>query len=240
MKTLLWITLSNLLISLLAFAGIFSLAVKKEFLKKITPLLVALSAGALMGTAFLHLIPEASATIMTTSAYTLSGFIVFFLIEKVLLWRHCHEQDCKIHTFAYMNLLGDSVHNFIDGIIIAASFLTDLSLGIATSLAVILHELPQELGDFGVLVHGGFTRAKALILNFLTALTAILGGVIGFFLISSEKVATSVLIPIAAGGFIYIAATDLIPELGKTVGFKKSMMNVTMFLLGVALMALLS
>jgi len=232
METLWLIILSTSLVSLIAFIGILTLAFKEKLLEKILLGLVSLSAGALIGGAFLHLIPEAVELSENIFIYVLVGFVLFFLIEKILHWRHCHKGHCEVHTFAYMNLVGDAVHNFIDGLIIAAGYLVDLRLGIITTIAVALHEIPQEMGDFGVLIYGGFKKVNALFLNFLTALTAILGGIIGYFFLGTEASLTF-LLPFAAGGFIYIAASDLIPELRKE---KKVVANFLIFVLGIVMM----
>jgi len=238
MQVIWWILLSTFLVSLIAFVGILALSLKDKLLNKILLVLVSLSAGALMGGAFLHLIPEAVEEFGITGVFinVLVGFGLFFLIEKVLHWRHCHKKNCKIHTFAYMNLVGDGVHNLIDGLIIAASFVTDIRLGLVTAVAVALHEIPQEIGDFGVLVYGGFKKWKALGLNFVTALTAIVGGVVGYYLAGYAEGAAGFLLPFAAGGFIYIAASDLVPELRKEINLRKSMVNFGVFVLGIALM----
>jgi zinc and cadmium transporter len=225
-------------ISSISFIGIFTLALKEKLLQKIVLLLVSLSAGVLMGGAFLHLLPESVKISegLDTFLFILFGFILFFLIEKVLHWRHCHKGECQIHTFTYMNLIGDSIHNFIDGLIIATSFVISHPLGMTTTLAIALHEIPQEIGDFGVLIYGGFEKRKALILNFLTALTAILGGVIGFFITTMVENVKLFILPFAAGGFIYIAATDLIPEIRKETSLKKSMVYFGIFILGIFIM----
>ena len=167
-------------------------------------------------------------------AYILfAGFILFFVIERFLHWHHCHKEQCDVHAVSYLILFGDAIHNFIDGLIIAAAFLVNISLGIITTLVVVSHELPQELGDFGVLVYGGFERKKALLYNFIAQLTSILGGITGFFLIGSTGAAVY-LLPFAAGGFIYIAASDLIPELHKQESMKKAVGAFAFFLLGIA------
>ncbi len=237
MSVLLLILLSTLIISLISFIGVLTLSFKKKLLKKILLALVALSAGALIGGAFLHLIPESIAEFGDSMLlYVLIGFAIFFLIEKILHWRHCHDPNCKIHTFAYMNLFGDATHNLIDGLIIGASFIINIQLGIATTIAIALHEIPQEIGDFAVLVHGGFSRARALFVNFLTALTAILGGIISYFLSTVAEASMKYILPIAAGGFIYISASDLIPELRKETNIKKALINFVVFLFGIALM----
>ncbi len=162
----------------------------------------------------MHLIPEAlSPYDESVFAAILLGILVFFLLEK-FLWQHCHERECPVHTFAYLNLLGDGIHNLIDGFIIAASFIAGPHIGMAATLAVIFHEIPQEIGDFGLLVYSGFTRKKALIYNFLTAVAAIIGAVVTYFFYASIP-SLAFLLAFAAGGFIYIATTDLIPELRK-------------------------
>jgi zinc and cadmium transporter len=233
---LLWILSTTIAISLIALIGLIVLVKKTYKIEKFIHALVGLAAGAMIGGAFLHLLPEsfelAGKTVMF---YLLLGFILFFIFEK-LLWRHCHDKKCKIHPFAYLNLIGDSIHNFIDGLIIAASFITSIPLGIATVIAVALHEIPQELGDFGVLVHGGFSKQKALCLNFLSALTAVAGGLIGFFISVYIQTSMIFLLPFTAGSFIYIACSDLIPELHKEPDQKKSWLSFLLFLIGIGLM----
>jgi len=229
------IIISTVAISLLSLVGLLTISINKKAFSKIILSLVALSAGALMGGAFIHLIPEAVETgNENTYLYVLTGLVIFFVSEKALWWRHCHKEVCEVHTFAYMNLIGEALHNFIDGLIIAASFLANASLGVATVIATALHEIPQEMGDFGVLIHGGFTKKKAITYNFLIALTAVLGGIIGFYLIDILKI-ESALLAIAAGGFIYIGASDLMPELRKETG-KKSIITMTIFILGIIIM----
>ena len=234
MEVLLLIVLSTFLVSFISFIGIITLFIKEKLLNKILLFLVSLSAGALMGGAFLHLIPESLGkfTESILFIYVLVGFTLLFFIERILHWRHCHKENCPIHTFAYTNLIGDGVHNFIDGLIIAASFLVNIHLGIVTTLAVALHEIPQELGDFGILIYAGFSKSRALFLNFIVAITAILGGIMGYF-ISSAEISTNFLLPLAAGGFIYIATSDLIPEIKKEVKFKNSLINLCFFIIGI-------
>jgi len=241
MNTLLWIIVSTFLVSIIAFIGILTLLLKERLFEKILLGFVALSAGALLGGAFLHLIPEAieQFTSQNTFFYVLAGFALFFLIEKLLHWRHCHKGKCPVHTFAYMNLFGETIHNFIDGLIIAASYIVSIPLGIATTIAVALHEIPQELGAFGVLVYGGFGKVNALILNFIIALTAIIGGIFGYFLSGYVEGYAMFLLPFAAGGFIYISASDLIPEIRKEINLKKSIITFSVFILGILIMLLL-
>ncbi len=237
---ILLIVASSFLISLIAFIGIVSLAVKEKVLDKILLCLVGFAAGALMGGAFLHLLPETveKSTNMNVFLALSLGFFLFFLLEK-LLWRHCHKGKCEIHPFAYINLVGDGVHNFIDGLVLAASFLSSVELGIVTFLAVASHEIPQEIGDFGVLVYGGMKKSRALILNFITALSVIGGGIIGYYLSSIVGESIIYLLPFTAGGFIYIAASDLIPELHKEVDSRRSWASFGVFFAGFALMLLI-
>lgn len=235
MTTLFLIIIANFLISLASLVGVFTLSLKEKVFEKILLFLVSLSAGALMGGAFLHLIPEAYEKIKDESVffYVLLGFIFFFIVEKIFHWRHCHKEKCDIHTFGYLNLIGDSLHNFIDGLIIAGTFLTDIRLGIVTSFLIASHEIPQELGDFGVLLYAGFSRKKALFLNFLIATAAILGGLFSFFLSFYQESLIKFLLPLAAGGFIYVSASDLMPEIKKETNLKKSMVSFGVFILGI-------
>ena len=239
-----YIISSVLIVSLISFVGVLTLSIKTDKLRKILLYMVSFSAGALFGDTFVHLLPEAVKEFgfgLSTSISLMLGIGVSFVIEKIVQWRHCHIPTSKghIHPFAMMNLFGDAVHNFIDGIIIAASYLVNIPTGIATTLAVMLHELPQEIGDFGVLIHGGFSKAKALMFNFFTALTALLGAIASFIMSSYVENVTAFLIPFAAGTFIYIAGSDLIPELHKEVQPKKSLMQLAAIILGVLVMLLL-
>lgn len=238
MPTLPAIILATFSISLCVWAAVLFLYFKKETLDKITIFLVSLSAGALTGGAFLHLLPEAAEKIPGENLYliALAAFVFFFFMEKLLFWRHCHKENCEIHTFGYMNLFGDALHNFIDGLVIAAAFLTNAGLGIATTIAMALHEIPQEIGDFGVLIHAGFHKTKALIINYAVALAVIAGGVAGYFLSFAVESVIPYLLPFAAGGFIYIAASDLMPEIRKERVLKRSIGAFLVFLLGIALM----
>jgi zinc and cadmium transporter len=235
--TFVYILLSTALISLIAFIGVFTLSLNEDLLRRILLALVSLSAGALMGGAFIHLLPE-SVEIYGSDMilYAIVGFVLFFVIEKVLFWRHCHDGKCDVHTFRYMNLIGDAIHNLIDGLILAVSFVVSVGLGISATIAIAFHEIPQEIGDFGVLVYGGYSRRKALVLNFAIALTAVMGGVIGYFVSSLVEDVVGVLLPFAAGGFIYIAATDLVPEIKKEVDVMKSITTLLVFIGGIALM----
>jgi zinc and cadmium transporter len=235
---LLNILIACFLISISVWLAVLFLFFKKETLSKITMFLVSLSAGALIGSAFLHLLPEASEEMEAEKLFfiVLLAFVIFFLIEKLFHWNHCHKENCEIHTFGYMNLVGDSLHNFIDGLVIASVFLVDFKLGVVTTLAIALHEIPQEIGDFGVLIHAGFNKVKALVLNYIIATTIILGGVVGYFASFYIKDSIPYLLPIAAGGFIYIASSDLMPEIRKETNLKKSIISFGIFLSGIVLM----
>ncbi len=228
------------IVSLLAFLGIVTLAIKDKLLKKLLLILVSFSAGALIGGAFLHLIPEAleSSTPLKTFIIVIVGISAFFLMERFLYWHHCHEGKCDVHMFTYLNIIGDGIHNFVDGLIIVSTFAVNIPLGIATTLAIALHEIPQEIGDFAVLVYGGFSKLKALMWNFISAVTALIGVIVGYFLITKIDGFTPFLLPFAAGGFIYIAMSDLIPELHKELSLKKSMLNFLFFAIGIVLMLL--
>ncbi len=241
-----WIyTLASILaISLISLIGIATLSLNLKKLKHFLIYLIAFSAGALFGDAFIHLLPEiieSSGFTLTTSFFILLGIAIFFSLEKLVYWQHCHMPITKehVHTFATMNLVGDAFHNFIDGIIIGASYLINIPTGIATTLAVALHEIPQEIGDFGVLIHGGFTKKRALMVNFATALTAFLGAILALVATSYIAHVEYYLVPLAIGGFIYIAGSDLIPELHKNFGIRKSFFQVVSFIAGIAVMALL-
>ena len=240
MIQLAYIVVTTFSIALFAFIGIFTLALKDKLLEKILLILVSLSAGALMGGALLNLIPEAvekaEGTNIDVFIVVLFGFILFFIIEKVLHWRHCHKGKCDVHTFSYMNLIGDSIHNFIDGLIISAGFIYSIGLGFSTFVAIAAHEIPQEIGDFGVLIYGGFEKKKAIVLNFMVALTVVFGGILGYFISKSVDSAVMFLLPFAAGGFIYIAATDLVPEIKKEMDMKKYMATLIVFILGILIM----
>jgi zinc and cadmium transporter len=243
MIQLAYIIVTTFAIALIAFIGIFTLSLKDKVLNKILLFLVSLSAGALMGGALLHLLPEAIEKTETVEfdvfLVVLIGFVLFFLIEKVLHWRHCHKGKCDVHTFHYMNLIGDSVHNFIDGLIMAASFSISTTLGFTTAIAIAAHEIPQEIGDFGVLVFGGFEKKKAIILNFCVSLAIVFGGIVGYFISRNVEQATIFLLPFAAGGFLYIAATDLVPEIRKEENIKKSMATIVVFICGILIMWLI-
>lgn len=235
MSTLSWIILATLVDSIVAVIGVISLWMSTKTVNKIILSLVALATGALLAGAILHLFHESFERLSytTSSGILLFGFVLFFITEKFIHWHHCMEEGkCKkVRTKSFVNLilLGDGLHNFIDGIIIAASFLISIPFGIITTFLVIGHEIPQEIGDFAILVYGGLKRRKALWYNFLSQATCVFGGIVGYY-ISSTYDLSFYLLSFAAGGFIYIAAADLIPELHKEKGFWKTLL---LFLIGI-------
>lgn len=236
---LVWILLATFLVTLISFIGIFTLAIKEKLLQEILFCLVGFSAGALIGSAFLHLLPEALEKTKNILIFycVILGIVLFFLMERYFYWRHCHDGICDIHAFTYLNLIGDGLHNFMDGIIIAVSFIVSIKLGVITTLAVIFHEIPQELGDFGVLVHGGFSKQKALFYNFISSLLAVIGAGVGYFMSDLAMRFSNFILPLTAGGFIYIATSDLIPQIHKEINLRRSNLAFIAFLSGIVFMA---
>ncbi len=235
---------SVVLVSLISFIGILFISIKTEKLNKIILLLVGFAAGSLFGDAIIHLLPEAFEQIENTlkiSLLVIAGIFIFFVLEKFVRWRHCHIPTSKDHPhpMVTMNLIGDLVHNLIDGMIIGASYSVSIPIGLATTIAVIMHEIPQEIGDFGVFLHGGLSIKKALLLNFLSALTAIFGGVISLIAGPIVKDYSIILLPLTAGGFIYIAGSDLIPELQGCETPQMSLLQFIAMVCGVSAMTLL-
>lgn len=237
MPVLFSIVAATVAVSLVSLSGALFLVLREESLKRLAAYLIAFASGSLMGGAFFHLIPEAAARQGESSyALVVSGIVLFFALEKALCWRHCHNAQCDVHTFTYLNLAGDSIHNFVDGLIIAASFLVDPALGFVTTAVVVLHEVPQELGEFAVLIYGGFTRRRAIWLNLLTAVTAVAGGLAGYFFSRSVQDLQFALIAFAAGGFVYIALADLVPELHKRRRAAESLAQFVLMLAGVGIL----
>jgi zinc and cadmium transporter len=225
-------------VSAISLVGVTLLSVRESWLKKNLFIFVSIAVGALLGDAFIHLIPEAleetrvSQTV--TSILIIGGILIFFVLEKFLHWHH-HGEDTEeehIHPVGKLMLTSDGLHNFLDGIIIP--------VGIATTLAVILHEIPQEIGDFAVLLHSGYTRSRALLVNFFSGLTALVGAVLFFAIGDYAEVASMHLIPLAAGGFIYIAVADLIPELQKTKKAEQSTYQIIAVCVGIGMMLALT
>jgi len=237
--------LSVLVVSIISLIGVFTFSLKEELLRKYIFIFISLAVGSLLGDAFIHLIPEAlesSLNPVLISVLIIFGIIAFFILEKFLHWHHHGEDKNKPHISPVGNLIlfSDGVHNLTDGIIIGVSFIASVPVGIATTIAVILHEIPQEIGDFTVLLHSGYKKKRALWLNFLSALFAIFGVVIAFILGKAGEVFVIWILPIAAGGFIYIAVADLIPELHKTKEITHSILQIIAVFVGIlAMIALL-
>lgn len=239
MLDLVLIIVAVLVVSLVSFIGLLFVGMKESILGRLLMVLVGFASGSMIGAAFFDLIPEALEAGANVWVYIVTGIMFFFVMEKFLYWRHCHDENCQVHSFAYLNLFGDGVHNFVDGALIAGSFLISAPLGFTTTLAVVFHEIPQELGDYGVLVYGGFARKKALTYNFLSATTAIVGALSAYALSSLVQNLPALLVPFAAGGFIYVAATDLMPELHKRTQPKDSLVQLLTLLAGIGLMFVL-
>lgn len=244
--------ISVIIVSLVSVVGVLTLAIGEKKLHKVLLILVSLSAGTLMGGAFLHLLPEVvreRGFTLAVSFSALGGVLVFFLLEK---WIHAHNCETMPHEHSALHhgphmhahkqhigvltLFGDGLHNLLDGLVIAGAYLVSVPTGVATTLAVVLHEVPQEIADFGVLLYSGFSKWKALFYNFLSAATAIIGAVIGLVLGARSETFTLFILPFAAGGFIYIAGSTLIPELHKECGWKESIWHIGAFIFGIALM----
>jgi zinc and cadmium transporter len=236
---------SVILVSLVSLLGIIAIAIREQRLKRVIFVLVSLAVGGLFGDVFIHLLPEAfekfGAT-LKTSLYVLAGIFTFFGLEKFLRWRHEYSVSSgdHIHPVGYLNLFADGLHNLIDGMLIGASYLMSLPVGAATTLAVILHEIPQEIGDFGILRQAGFSRARALFYNYLSALLARAGTVIALLVGDKVESFSAVMLPFTAGGFVYIAGSDLLPELNREIEPAKSAVQLIAMGAGVGLMPLLT
>jgi zinc and cadmium transporter len=227
-------------VSAVSLVGVVTIFFHKQA-DRILFLMVSFSAGGLLGAAFFDLLPEALRENANAFAFVFVGFVAFFVLEKFLYWHHHHSRTHSVEKqFVYLNLIGDGIHNFFDGVLIAAAFLQNSALGFSTTMAVIFHEIPQEIGDFGLLIYGGLSKKRALLYNFITALTAVVGALAAFFFSAYIQGLPGLILPFAAGGFIYIAATDLIPELHKETDVKKSFLQLVAFLAGASLLALLA
>lgn len=253
--TIIWIFGSILLVGAVSLIGVVALSLKETLLHRLLFLLVPLAAGALIGDSLFHLLPESfesSSNGVVVSFATIAGMLTFFVLEKFLHWHHAHHgkeeehagHDCVDHEnrprhLAPLVITADAVHNFIDGMIIAGSFLVSIPLGVATTIAVILHEIPQEIADFGLLIHSGLSKTKALLFNFLSALTAFLGA--GLALAMSDVIEQFSILALAftGGSFLYIAIADIVPELHKERRLSYGIAQFASLLLGIALMALL-
>lgn len=254
-----------LIIIFTALGGVLSVIVAAVFLlladktrAKILPLGVSLATGALLAAAFWGLIPYAfekveSAQIQTISGVIMLGLLLFFILEKLLIWRHCHSGTCEVHgetdhhDYAHkshkpagmMIIIGDAIHNFVDGVLIASAFLTDVQLGIVTSLAVATHEIPQEVGDFAILLNSGYSTINAFFYNILASLTTVIGGVLAYYSLDNLQQSLPYFLAMAASSFIYIAVADLIPTLHKKTDTKSSLQQIALILVGISLIVLL-
>lgn len=245
MNLWLYTVISVVIVSAISLIAVFFLSVSETTLKKLLLFLVSFAVGGLFGDAFIHLLPESFEQLgfgLITSGLILAGILIFFVLEKFIHWRHCHNIDYEEHThpMVAVNLIGDGVHNLIDGMLIAASYLVSIPLGFTTTIAVVLHEIPHEIGNFGILVHGGLPVKKALLYNFCSALAAILGALLTLIIGPQVKGFSEILLPITAGGFIYVAGSDLIPELKHEVQISHSVLQLIAILFGISLMALLT
>ncbi len=247
MSVLLWIVVTSLIGGALSVlcAALFALNARAHWVNA----LVSYAIGALLGAAFLEVLPEAmnlSSSMEAVSGTVLVGILAFFTMEKLLLWRHCHHDHCEAHEAhapheidthgrsGTMIMVGDTFHNFVDGVIIAAAFLTDFHIGIITALAIIAHEIPQEVGDFMILLHSGYSKAQALRVNLLSSLATLVGGVLAYFALQSVQGIVPTLMSIAAASMIYVAVADLIPGLHKRVALRDTVQQVVLIVLGVS------
>ena len=233
------ILLATLAVSALSLIGLLTLSMNDKHLHSLLYLFVSFSAGALLAAAFFDLLPEGieASGVGLTMQLAVAGMVLFFIIEKFLHWHHHHKHHHRGERteapFTYLNLVGDAVHNFVDGTIIAASFLQNPALGVTTTAAIVAHEIPQEVGDFSLLIYGGFTKQKALMFNFLSSLAALLGAVLTYYFAAEVPWLIAVLIPFAAGHFIYIACADLVPEMHKERNARRSALQLLSFLAGI-------
>ncbi|MEJ2346102.1 MAG: ZIP family metal transporter [Gammaproteobacteria bacterium] len=236
-----WIIVVSILGSVGAILGaalllIFPARVRQTLL----PSLLSYATGTLLGAAFLGMIPKGmqEASVFAVSSTILAGIIVFFVLEKMVLWRHCHERECEGHGAAGpLILFGDAFHNFVDGFVIAAAFLTGIPLGIAASLAVIAHEVPQEVGDFAILLESGYSRRKALGLNMLSSLSTLPGAVIAYYFLGATAEAVPYILALSAASFIYIAVADLVPSLHRQLGLRSGLRQLVLMLAGIGTIA---
>ncbi len=236
--TLAWILAGGVVMSAIALVGGVTLLLPEETLKKMLLPLVALAAGSMMGGALFHMIP-ASVTSQPAElgpyVWISAGFLLFLLLEQFMHWHHCHRAPCEHHaTVSYLLLVADAVHNFIGGLAVGGAFVVDIQLGASAWIAAAAHEVPQELGDFGVLVHSGWEKRRALVFNLLSGSTFLVGGVLAY--LASQKVDISFLIPFAAGNFLYIAATDLLPEINRRESLRESAVHFVAFVAGLGIL----
>ena len=240
--TLTWIyTLGSVsIVSFISLISIFTLGIKQERLQSILLYLVSFSAGALLGDVFIHILPEImqGEAALQNGIYVLAGIMLFFVLERLLLWHHSHSShEEEIHSVVYLTIVGDALHNFLDGVAIAAAFLISIPVGIATATAIIFHEIPQEIGQFAILVHGGWSKKKALLYNFFSALTAIAGALLVLVFAQDFQEAPAMLLGLSAASFIYIAMSDLIPELQKERHLGRFVLQLVWMTAGIGVMA---
>ena len=241
MTTFAWITTAGVAMSLLALSGSLTLLLPERWFGRVVPALVALAAGTLIGGALLHMLPEAVAAMgneLPVYLWLVGGFLGFFFLEQFLHWHHCHRAVTEHGPLGYLILVADGAHNFIGGLAVAGAFIVDIRVGLVTWVAAAAHEIPQELGDFGILIHAGWSKAHALLFNFLSALTFLLGGWVAYALAGRFEVAW--LLPFAAGNFIYIAAADLLPELTAYPDAARKALVSGLFVLGLGLLWLVA
>lgn len=242
MATLAWIVAMSLAGGALsvAMAAAFAFAAKSDRV----PTLISFAIGALLGAAFLEVLPhavESASSVETAAATVLIGILVFFVLEKLVLWRHCHEESCEGHESAVIDhgrsglliLIGDTFHNFVDGILIAAAFMESVPLGIVTSFAIIAHEIPQEVGDFLILLHSGYSRAKAFLYNLLSSIATLVGALLAYWTLSAMQGVIPVVLALAAASMIYVAVADLIPGLHKRPELAATVQQVLLIGLGI-------
>lgn len=239
--TLLYIIIASLAVSALSFVGVFLLALGNKQTHKLLKPMIAFASGAMLGNTFFHLLPEGVELLEPEkfAAIMLTTVIFYFVLEKLLHWHHCQDEEDHKHDHApvgYLSLIGDAIHNFIDGLIIASAFIVSPVAGVATSISLAAHEIPQEFADFSLLIHAGFKRSKALLFNFLSALTAVAGALAGWYFASSSELFEAYLLPVAAGSFLYIALSDLMPELRSKTKLPQFFVNVALVIVGVVLL----
>lgn len=235
---ILYILAATIIISLISFVGAILLVSKKSITHSVLHYFVSFAAGVMLSTAILHLLPESlelSSNMHMLLQTFLFGIVLFFILERLVLWFHHHDDHHNIKPSALLVLIGDSIHNFIDGLAIASAFLVSPAIGVSVTWAVIAHEIPQEMADFGVLVNGGLHHRKALFFNFLSALFCVLGGVLGFYSLSSLTMLEPYVLSLSAGMFIYIACSDLIPDMHKEFEKSEGWLHVLPFLVGIGL-----
>lgn len=238
---LLWIILFSIVGSIGAVAGAALFLLFPESIRKtLVPCLVSYATGTLLGAAFLAMIPAGleQAPAQEIMVTVLAGMVLFFILEKFVLWHHCHEDPCEAHGHAGpLILIGDAMHNFVDGVVIAAAFLTSIPLGMATALAVIAHEVPQEIGDFAILLDNGYGRMKALMLNTLSAAATLPGAVMAYFWLGELHELTPYILALSAASFIYIAVADLIPGLHRQTNLAAAVRQLLLLLAGIGTIA---